>query len=69
MCSLLREKIQRKFVKRDILHKNIVVEYDILHKQSLFNTIICRDMKEHHLQVEHRLRPHIHQQVEDAEVG
>jgi hypothetical protein len=32
MCSLLRAKIQRKIVKRDILHKNIAVEYDILHR-------------------------------------
>ena len=32
MCSLLHAIIQRKIVKRDILHKNMAVEYDILHR-------------------------------------
>jgi hypothetical protein len=36
MCSLLRAKIQRKIVKRDILHKNIAIEYDILRRSICF---------------------------------
>ena len=32
ICSLLHAKIQRKIVKRDILHRSISSERDILHK-------------------------------------
>ena len=43
LSFILSARVQRKIVKRDILHKNIAVEYDILHKLSIFNTIICRE--------------------------
>ena len=32
----LRAKIRRKYVKRDILHKNVASEYDILHNNTAF---------------------------------
>jgi len=35
----LGAKIQRKNVKRDILHKNIVSEYDILQEMAFQNAI------------------------------
>ena len=31
-----RPKIRRKYVKRDILHKNVASEYDILHNNTAF---------------------------------
>ena len=36
------QKIQRKIVKRDILHKNVAAGYDILHRSICFERDILR---------------------------
>ena len=38
--DILGAKIRRKNVKRDILHKNIVSEYDILQEMAFQNAIL-----------------------------